>query len=102
MERVIVVRDTDAPLAVSMVSVRKNGKMNVSGYEIIWNEGQASALDTSQIANGREVGNITVTKMSEGVAKDVAHEVTFAFVAHAFMARYTDCKVILPTTCICR
>lgn len=85
MERVIVVRDASAPLAVSMVSVRKKGKMSVSGYEVIWTEGQASALDTREIAEGREIGNITVTKMQNGEAKDVAHEITFAFVAHAFM-----------------
>ena len=85
MERVIVVRDDAAPIAVSMVSVRKKGKMTVSGYEITWTEGQASALDTRSISDGREVGNITVTKMNGDKAEDVAHEVTFAFVAHAFM-----------------
>ena len=85
MERVIVVRDPSAPIAVSMVAVRKKGKMNVSGYEISWSEGQASALDTRDISEGREIGNITVTRMNEGKREDVAHEVTFAFVAHAFM-----------------
>ena len=85
MERVIVVRDDAAPIAVSMVSVRKKGKMTVSGYEIIWTKGQASALDTRSISDGREVGNITVTKMNGEKTEDVAHEVTFAFVAHAFM-----------------
>lgn len=85
MERVIVVRDEAAPLAVSMQSVRKNKKMSLGGYDISWTEGQASALDTSQISNGREVGNIIVTRMVDGKAIDVVHDVTFAFVAHAFM-----------------
>ncbi len=85
MERVVVIRDKGTNLAVAMGSVRKKGKMTISGYEIMWTDGQASALDTSEIADGREIGNITVTKMIDGKATDVVHDVTFAFVAQAFM-----------------
>ena len=85
MERVVVVREAQKPIVVSMVSVRKKGKMNIEGYEISWTKGQASALDTSRISEGREVGNITVTQMKEGKPVDVVHDVTFAFVAYAFM-----------------
>ena len=85
MERVIVVRDDKSPMAVSLVSVRKKGKMSISGYDISWTKGQASALDTSKISEGREIGNITVTRKKDGKNADVVHEITFAFVAHAFM-----------------
>jgi hypothetical protein len=85
MERVIVVREGNTPIAVAMNAVRKKGKMNISGYDITWTKGQASALDTSRISEGREVGNIVVSRMINGKSEDVVHEVTFAFVAHAFM-----------------
>ncbi|MCF6321900.1 MAG: DUF3179 domain-containing protein [Rhizobiaceae bacterium] len=85
MERVVVVQDKEAPLAVAVLSVREKGKMSVGGYEITWSEGQASALDTSRISDGREVGNVVVTRMKDGKALDVVYDVTFAFVAHAFM-----------------
>ena len=91
MERVIVVRDGDTPIAVSMNAVRKKGKMTVSGYDISWTKGQASALDTSRISEGREVGNVTITRKNGDKTEDVVHEVTFAFVAHAFMP---DTKII--------
>lgn len=85
MERVVVIRDAEKPIVVTMVSVRKKGKIEISGYDISWSKGQASALDTSKIAEGREVGNIVVTQMKDGKPQDVAHDVTFAFVAHAFL-----------------
>ncbi len=91
MERVIIVREADKPIIVSMLAVRKKGKMQVSGFDITWTEGQASALDTSRISNGREVGNITVTRMNGDRREDVVHDVTFAFVAQAFLP---DTKII--------
>ena len=91
MERVIVIRGAEKPISVSMKAVRKKKKMNISGYDITWTKGQASALDTRAIAEGREVGNIVVTRMKDGKAEDVVHDITFAFVSHAFMP---DVKII--------
>ncbi len=85
MERVIVVQEGETPVALSMVSVRKKGKITLGGYVFSWEKGQASALDSREISEGREVGNVTVTQTIDGKTRDVAHEVTFAFVAHAFM-----------------
>ncbi len=79
MARVVVVRTGDAPIIVSMERVR-NGTFEESGYSISWTEGVASALDRAKIADGKDVGAVRV--MKDG--KDVAHDVTFAFVAHAF------------------
>ncbi len=57
------------------------GSVTEAGVTISWSEGQASALDTGQIAKGKEVGNIRV-KDAQG--SDVAHDVMFAFAFHAF------------------
>jgi hypothetical protein len=85
MERVVVIRGIEKPVVVTMKAVRKKGKMNISGYDIAWTKGQASALDTRQISEGKDVGNITVTQLKDGKPEDIFHDITFAFVAHAFM-----------------
>lgn len=79
MARVVVVRTNHAPLIVTMDRVR-NGGFERNGYRIDYESGVASALDQATIAKGRDVGTVRVTK--DG--KDVVHDVTFAFVAHAF------------------
>lgn len=81
MARVVVVRDTADPIVVSLLKVREEGPLERGGVTITWEEGQTSALDTGSIAKGREVGNIIVQKAGE----DVPYDVTFAFVANAFM-----------------
>ena len=81
MARVIVVRDLPAPVAISMLKVRMEGPVSRHGATISWEAGQKSALDTEDITKGREVGNITVQRNGE----DLPYDVTFAFVAHAFM-----------------
>ncbi|MEM7212414.1 MAG: DUF3179 domain-containing protein [Pseudomonadota bacterium] len=53
-----------------------------AGVRIDWQAGQASALDTEAIAEGRDVGNIRVTDLETGTP--VVHEVVFAFAFHAF------------------
>ena len=85
MARVVVVRDGSEPIVVSMQKVREEGPLERDGYTITWEPGQASALDTGRIAKGRDVGNIVVQK----AGADVPYDVTFAFVAHAFMPDVT-------------
>ena len=53
-----------------------------AGVRITWQKGQASALDSAEIAKGREVGNIRVTDAVSG--KPLVYEVVFAFAFHAF------------------
>lgn len=79
MARVVVVRTDGDPLIVTLEKVRSNG-YEKDGYRIAFEDGVASALDTSRIADGRDVGTVRVTKDGQ----DVAHDITFAFVAHAF------------------
>lgn len=76
MTRVVVIGD----MAWSLPMLREKGWWSDGDLKITWEPGQNSALDTRKIANGRDVGNVVVTR--DGT--DVAHEVTFAFVFHAF------------------
>jgi len=48
---------------------------------LTWEMGQASALDTRAIGEGREVGNVRV---KDGAGNDLAHDILFAFAFHAF------------------
>ncbi|MFD0979859.1 DUF3179 domain-containing protein [Tropicimonas aquimaris] len=58
-----------------------SGEITEAGVTISWQAGQASALDSGQIARGRDVGSIRVR---DGQGRDVAHDVMFAFAFHAF------------------
>ncbi len=79
MARVVVVRTQGEPLIVLLDTVRSKA-FERDGYRISFEEGVASALDSPRIAVGRDVGTVRVTM--DG--KDVVHDITFAFVAHAF------------------
>lgn len=57
-------------------------ELTEAGVTITWAAGQASALDTGSIANGRDVGNIRVRDASTG--RDLVHDLAFAFAFHAF------------------
>ena len=80
MERVVVVRREGEPRVVTLNAVREAGTYDLDGTTLSWSEGQASALDTQRISEGRDVG--TVIAQRDG--RDVPYDVTFAFVAHAF------------------
>lgn len=85
MARVVVVRQAGASHAISMQLLREKKAMTFHGVMLKWQPGQASALDTSDIAKGREVGTITAQQRNAaGDLVDVAYDVTFAFVFHAF------------------
>lgn len=81
LARVVVVNDTAYALAL-LQDVRV---IEEDGYRLSWRPGQASALDTEEIARGRDVGNVVVEKQSaDGKWRDAPYEVTFAFAYHAF------------------
>jgi hypothetical protein len=86
MARVVVIRgETDTPVMImSLQAVRDHGPVVEKDVTISWSKGQASALDSSSIAKGREVGTIVAQRNVGGTMQDIAHDVTFAFVAHAF------------------
>ena len=61
--------------------LRDAGEIAEAGVTISWTEGQASALDSAEIGEGREVGTVRVR---DGQGRDVPHDVMFAFAFHAF------------------
>lgn len=52
-----------------------------AGVTIVWQSGMASALDSRNIAQGRNVGSI---KVFDDAGNPLEHEVVFAFAFHAF------------------
>jgi hypothetical protein len=78
--------ETPEPIAVTLPFLEKNAPYTVNGLEFRWQAGQASALDTSRIAEGRDVGNIEVYRsVPGGEPEPVPYTVTFAFAARAFI-----------------
>jgi hypothetical protein len=61
--------------------LREDGAVTENGITLTWSAGQASALDTSDIGEGRDVGTIRVR---DAQGRDLAHDVMFAFAFHAF------------------
>lgn len=57
------------------------GEIKEAGVTLSWRAGQASALDTGRIGQGRDVGSVRVR---DGQGRDVPHDVMFAFSFHAF------------------
>jgi len=74
-----VVRVGDA--AWPMTRIAEAGEISEGGVVLSWTAGQASALDTDEIGQGRDVGTVRVR---DGAGRDVAHDVMFAFAYHAF------------------
>lgn len=60
-------------------------KVEIGDLVIRWNPGQVSALDRDRIAEGRDVGTVTVQRrLPTGALEDVAYSVPFAFAFRAF------------------
>lgn len=77
LERMVRVGDRAWPLT----RLSRERTITEAGLTLSWAEGQASALDTGNIGQGREVGNVRVR---DAQGRDVAHEIPFAFAFHAF------------------
>ncbi len=60
------------------------------GIVIRWEAGQNSALDAAVIADGADVGNVTVQRITANGTEDIVHGVDFAFAYHAF---YPEAKI---------
>ncbi len=85
MARVVVVGKSEKPRAVALDLLRRKRTMTVDDVILSWREGQASALDTSKVAKGRDVGTVTAQRKGpDGTMLDVPYKVTFAFSFHAF------------------
>ena len=74
---VIVVGEKAWPLA----ELRKRGKIKHEDIIINWTAGQNSALDSENINQGRDIGNVVVRQKG----KDIPYHIVFAFVYDAFI-----------------
>lgn len=74
-----VVRVGDA--AWPMTRIAEAGQITEDGVTFTWTAGQASALDTRDIGQGRDVG---ILRVRDAAGNDLAHDVMFAFAYHAF------------------
>ncbi|QGX98734.1 DUF3179 domain-containing protein [Roseovarius faecimaris] len=64
-----------------LTRLREAGRISEAGVVLSWEAGQASALDTSRIASGKDVGTVRVR---DDQGRDVPHDLLFAFAFHAF------------------
>jgi hypothetical protein len=85
MVRVIAVGNS----AWSMPLLVKKGRIEAGDLVLSWEKGQNSALDSREIAKGRDVGNVVVRRKVGNKLEDVTYDVTFAFVFHAFKPKGT-------------
>ena len=85
MARVVAVRTGKTPFAVSLALLRDKKTLTDQGVTLNWQAGQASAIDTREIAEGRDVGTVSAAiSDGKGGQQPVPYDVTFAFVFHAF------------------
>ena len=75
--RVVRVGDRAWPLP----RVAEEGRIQEAGVTIDFTAGAASALDSREIAAGRDVGSVRVR---DAAGADLPHDVMFAFAFHAF------------------
>lgn len=61
--------------------LRTDGEIREAGVVLSWTTGQASALDSRNIAAGRDVGTVRVR---DAQGRDLPHDIPFAFAFHAF------------------
>ncbi len=80
MARVIAVGDR----AWTMELLRKKKRIEAGDIVMTWEKGQNSALDSRDISRGRDVGNVVVQRKTANGMVDIVHDITFAFVFHAF------------------
>lgn len=83
LSRVVVVEGE----AWSLGLLREKRTIVRGDLVLTWKPGQNSALDSPLIAEGRDVGNVTVQRRTPAGLEDVVYDVSFAF---AFRAFYPD------------
>lgn len=85
MARVVAYETGQGHAAVTLAALREAGRFETGDLVLTWEAGQASALDATRVAAGRDVGNVVVQRRGpDGGMRDAVHDVTFAFAFHAF------------------
>jgi len=80
LEYVIVVEEQ----AYTLQLIQNKKELNIGDIRIQWTAGLNSALETSTISEGRDLGFVRVQKNINGKYEDIVYDYTFAFVFHAF------------------
>ena len=71
--------------AWALGSLREKGRIETENLILEWQPGRASALDSRKIADGRDLGIVTVSKKNaDGKTELAPYKISFAFVWHAF------------------
>lgn len=93
MVRVIVVKNGDEPIATTLSHLRQEASVKLGDVELTWESGQNSALDSGDISQGRDVGNVSAYSLNADGSRgdEVVHDITFAF---AFLAFHPDAKIV--------
>jgi hypothetical protein len=82
MSRVVVVNLGEDIRAVTLSHLRERGRVEIDDIVLTWSEGVNSAVDSRLIAAGRDVGAVEAVRKDDG--SPLVHDITFAFVVHAF------------------
>ncbi len=85
MARVVVFEAGGKKQAVALKLLAEKKQLKISDVTLSWSAGQNSALDSSRISDGRDVGNVVVQSTSPEGPKNIVYDVTFAFVVKAFL-----------------
>lgn len=71
--------------AWALDNLREKGRIETENLILEWQPGRASALDSRKIADGRDLGIVTVSKKNaDGKTELALYKISFAFVWHAF------------------
>ena len=66
-------------------TLRAKGRIVAGDLVLSWSSGRNSALDRREIGKGRDVGNVVVLRRTPKGLEEEVHDLTFAFVFHAFV-----------------
>lgn len=84
LSRVVSTLDRSQAWSLGLLQKKKEIRLD-GGLVLRWEAGQNSALDTTLIAKGADVGNVTVQRDGS----DIPYFVDFAFAFHAFFPKAT-------------
>lgn len=85
MERVVIVHEGDALYAATLKHIREQKTVPLSGTAVLrWSGEQASILDHSATGKGKRIATVEAVSLVKGMEEPLVHDLTFAFVVHAF------------------
>jgi len=86
LARVVSLRERNQAWSLALLRRKREIRLD-DGSVIRWSPGQNSALDKASIAEGKDVGTVTVLRETPTGAQHIPYFVDFAFAFHAFRPR---------------